>query len=252
MRWRRHQREALDAIADSADTRHWVVLPPGAGKTLAGVGAAASWGRPVVAFAPNVAIVSQWRAAWTAMTGEPATSDRDLPTGFTALTYQSLAVFDGEADGDSQKARLHPNGLALVERLHDAGPLTLVTSDKHYSGGTHIQRGLLVTPRMPDAGMIRIDTNATLKLTTASEDALGGLSGGGSLDLGTVAVTCAEGLRPGDERRAAEVETHLGEGRVAGLGQDREEGPAAGPATEVRQVLGRLGEIERTQHRIAR
>ena len=87
MRWRRHQREALDAIADSADTRHWVVLPPGAGKTLAGVGAAASWGRPVVAFAPNVAIVSQWRAAWTAMTGLVV-----LLTVFFILVYESISI----------------------------------------------------------------------------------------------------------------------------------------------------------------
>ena len=132
MRWRRHQSEALDAIAGSTDDRHWVVLPPGAGKTLAGVGAAAAWERPVVAFAPNIAIAAQWRDAWESFTGEPATSDRTLPTGFTALTYQSLAVFDSESDGATQKARLHPNGLALVEKLHERGPLTLVLDECHH------------------------------------------------------------------------------------------------------------------------
>lgn len=132
MRWRRHQQAALAAIEATPDGRHWVVLPPGAGKTMTGIGAAAAWGRPVVAFSPNIAIAAQWRAAWESFTGEKATSDRDLPTRFTALTYQSLAVFDGEADGGSQKARLHPNGLALVERLHAQGPITLVLDECHH------------------------------------------------------------------------------------------------------------------------
>lgn len=132
MELRRHQREALEAIAGSQDQRHWVVLPPGAGKTLVGVEAAAGWERPVVAFGPNHAIVTQWRTAWESHTGTAASSDRDLPTGFTALTYQSLAVFDSDSDEPSPKARLHPNGQALVRRLHDLGPLTLILDECHH------------------------------------------------------------------------------------------------------------------------
>ena len=48
------------------------------------------------------------------LTGEPASSDRSLGARFTALTYQSLAVFDGEADGGPPRSRLHPNGEALM------------------------------------------------------------------------------------------------------------------------------------------
>ena len=196
MRWRRHQREALDAIADSADTRHWVVLPPGAGKTLAGVGAAASWGRPVVAFAPNVAIVSQWRAAWTAMTGEPATSDRDLPTGFTALTYQSLAVFDGEADGDSQKARLHPNGLALVERLHDAGPLTLVLDECHHL--LEVWGDLLdeIIAGLPDAIVVALTATPPEMLTATQAARVERLFGDITYQAGIPALVAEGDLAP--------------------------------------------------------
>lgn len=131
-RWRRHQREALDAIAAQGGDRSWVVLPPGAGKTLVGVGAAAAWGDRVVAFGPNVAIVSQWRDTWTQFTGDKATSDRSLPTRFTALTYQSLAVFDADSDQESPLTRLHPNGQALIKRLRDEGPITLILDECHH------------------------------------------------------------------------------------------------------------------------
>ena len=144
MRLRRHQREALDAIAASEDQRHWVVLPPGAGKTLVGVSAALRWGRPVVVFGPNLAIVEQWRQAWEDVAGGPTSSDRTLPTRFTALTYQSLAVFDAESDAVQGTARLHPNGIALVERLHEAGPITLILDDTEVTlraGDIVVQRG---------------------------------------------------------------------------------------------------------------
>jgi superfamily II DNA or RNA helicase len=105
IRWRRHQREALDAIAAHDGDRHWVVLPPGGGKTLLGVATAERWGRPVVAFGPNAAIAMQWGREWERLTGEPASSDRSLGARFTALTYQSLAVFDRPALGCTPTAR---------------------------------------------------------------------------------------------------------------------------------------------------
>jgi superfamily II DNA or RNA helicase len=132
IRWRRHQREALDAIAAHDGDRHWVVLPPGGGKTLLGVATAERWGRPVVAFGPNAAIAMQWGREWERLTGEPASSDRSLGARFTALTYQSLAVFDGEADGGPPRSRLHPNGEALIHRLHDAGPITVILDECHH------------------------------------------------------------------------------------------------------------------------
>lgn len=133
VKWRKHQAEALDAIASADGPHYWVVLPPGAGKTMLGAGAARRFGRRTVAFAPNVAITRQWVSVWEELTGEPAGHDRTLPTGFTALTYQSLAVFDAEADDeDSHISRLHPNGRALIEQLRAAGPLTIILDECHH------------------------------------------------------------------------------------------------------------------------
>lgn len=129
--WRRHQREALAAIARDDGSNHWIVLPPGAGKTLVGVETAARLGRPCVAFGPNRAIVAQWRDTWERHTGLPATSERSLPTQFTALTYQALATFS-DSEEPTPGARLHPNGRALIERMHDAGPLTIILDECHH------------------------------------------------------------------------------------------------------------------------
>ncbi len=133
MEWRRHQAEALEAIAAADGPHYWVVLPPGAGKTLLGAEAARKFGRRTVAFGPNIAITRQWRAAWQELSGEAATDDRSLPTDFTALTYQSLAVFDAESDHeDSHIDRLHPNGQALIDQLRGAGPLTIILDECHH------------------------------------------------------------------------------------------------------------------------
>lgn len=147
------------------------MLPPGAGKTLVGVAAAAGLGRPVVAFSPNVAIVAQWRAAWASFTGEVATSERSLPTRFTALTYQSLAVFDGESDGGSAQARLHPNGRTLVEHLHGAGPITLILDECHHL--LEVWGDLLdeIIADLPDARVIAL-TATPPELLTPSQAGL--------------------------------------------------------------------------------
>ncbi|HEY1174616.1 MAG TPA: DEAD/DEAH box helicase family protein, partial [Phytomonospora sp.] len=100
-----HQTSALDGLAANlADgaRRAWVVLPPGAGKTLVGVEAARRLGRPVVAFGPNTAIQGQWLAEWNLLgpVPPPSSTDRDLRAVFTALTYQALATFDPDAEVD--------------------------------------------------------------------------------------------------------------------------------------------------------
>jgi superfamily II DNA or RNA helicase len=64
---RRHQREALDALAAATSAgrrRSWVVLPPGAGKTLVGLEYARRLGDPAVVFGPNTAIQMQWQRQW--------------------------------------------------------------------------------------------------------------------------------------------------------------------------------------------
>lgn len=196
MQLRRHQREALDAIAASPENRHWVVLPPGAGKTLVGVGAAATWERPVVAFGPNLAIVAQWRSAWESLTGEPATSERSLPTRFTALTYQSLAVFDSESDGETAKARLHQNGQALVDRLHSAGPLTVILDECHHL--LEVWGDLLdqVIAELPDAKVIALTATPPELLTPAQAERVDRLFGTVTYEAGIPALVAEGDLAP--------------------------------------------------------
>jgi len=142
---RRHQSEALAALDEAwanGTTRAWVTLAPGAGKTLVGLRTATSMladGRVsrVVAFGPNTAIQGQWAAQGSALGLEVGT-DRVLDEPVSALTYQSLAVFDADAEVDddgleeSLLARLHPGGRALVEQLSTCGPVLLVLDECHH------------------------------------------------------------------------------------------------------------------------
>ncbi|NED96543.1 DEAD/DEAH box helicase family protein [Phytoactinopolyspora alkaliphila] len=151
--FRTHQQHALDAIkaAQAAGSRRvWVVLPPGTGKTLVGLEAARRLGQPIVVFGPNTAIQGQWLSEWKTFT--PATiragTTRDLSALVTALTYQSLATFDPDAEVDEEGHkhqarlgrprrgslldRLHENGRALVTALENAGPITLVLDECHH------------------------------------------------------------------------------------------------------------------------
>lgn len=152
-RLRRQQAEALDALAGTwhdGGRRAWLALPPGAGKTLVGLEAARRLGRRTVIFGPNTAIQVQWISEWAAFTPAqvPISGDRSLRTPLTALTYQSLAVFDPDAEvdedghetiaaagplrGSGLLARLHANGRSLVDALHYAGPITLVLDEAHH------------------------------------------------------------------------------------------------------------------------
>lgn len=138
-----HQREALEALGeawrDADHPRAWVVLPPGAGKTRVGIEAVAADLREhpdtrAVVLAPNTAIQSQWIAEARAA-GLDASDDKELGSSLTCLTYQSLAVFDSEAaDDDSTDVvdRLHPNGVALFERIRSQPRLVLVLDECHH------------------------------------------------------------------------------------------------------------------------
>jgi superfamily II DNA or RNA helicase len=118
------------------------VLPPGAGKTRVGLETAlartgAGEVSRVVVLGPNTAIQAQWLAqARTA--GLEAGTDRALGHPVTVLTYQSLAVFDPDAEVDddgaeeSLLARLHDNGRALVEAMQREGHLLLVLDECHH------------------------------------------------------------------------------------------------------------------------
>ncbi len=153
---RTHQAEALerlDAAWSEGRRRAWVVLPPGAGKTRVGLETVARLlgegaGRAVV-LSPNTAIQSQWVAA-ARDHGLVAGLDRDLTFPVTCLTYQSVAVFDADAEVDDDPGatpepdgtlgtglgvlldRLHANGRELVGRLAEVEGLVLVLDECHH------------------------------------------------------------------------------------------------------------------------
>lgn len=148
---RRFQAEALAAVETAAAAgrrRFWVSLPPGAGKTVLGTelvaATSAADGRRAVVFAPNTAIQAQWIATWDRYGRGPASADRALGSELTVLTYQSLASFSSDEDGDDAEdgddgeesdglvGRLHENGRALVAALRAAGPLTVVLDECHH------------------------------------------------------------------------------------------------------------------------
>lgn len=132
---RTHQRQALEALEAAwagGRTRAWTVLPPGAGKTRVGLETAerllaADQVERAVVLGPNTAIVGQWEV-----------QAAELGVDVTAWTYQSVAVFDPDAEVDeegderSPVARLHENGRARVEELRAAGPLLLVLDECHH------------------------------------------------------------------------------------------------------------------------
>ena len=143
---RRHQRlalEALDRAWAEGRRRAWVELPPGAGKTRIGIETAQrllAAGEVVraVPLGPTPAIVGQW-AAQARGAGLETGEDRLLTQAFTALTYQSVAVFDDQDEEDepptsseSLTDRLHENGRELLARLKSAGRVLLVLDESHH------------------------------------------------------------------------------------------------------------------------
>src|SRR5258708_30214709 len=129
--------EALDTGWAAGQHRAGVVLPPGSGKTLVGLEAARRLSRKTVVFVPNTAIQSQWAAHWKGYGGEAGIT-RDLGNDVNVLTYQSLAVFDADAETDEEGRErslirlLHDNGRELIGALRAAGPLTLVLDECHH------------------------------------------------------------------------------------------------------------------------
>ncbi|MFB4315462.1 DEAD/DEAH box helicase family protein [Actinomadura sp. 21ATH] len=164
----------LDRVWAEGHGRAWVVLPPGAGKTLVGLEAARRLGRRTVVLVPNTAIQNQWVAHWARCGGEAGT-DRGLSGPVTVLTYQSLAVFDPDAETDEegrQKRRrgglvrlLHDNGRALVEALHEAGPLTLVLDECHHLLDVWGRLLAEILDGLPDARVVGLTATPPESLT---------------------------------------------------------------------------------------
>ncbi|RKS06758.1 type III restriction/modification enzyme restriction subunit [Nocardiopsis sp. Huas11] len=172
--FRPYQDDALSEVASrwaDGHRRTWVVLPPGAGKTLVGLEAARRLGRRTVVFAPNIAIQGQWITHWEAYDrpdGGTAGTGRALEDDLNVLTYQSLAVFDPEAETDgsgSVRDRLHPNGQALVRALHDAGPLTVVLDECHHLLQVWGRLLAEILDELPDAHVIGLTGTPAASLT---------------------------------------------------------------------------------------
>ena len=113
--FRRYQALALAAFEQQRSAggkRAYLVLPPGAGKTVLGLEAARRLGHRALCLCPNTAVQSQWVAQWTAF--QPPlvaiATDTTLTAPFTALTYQSLCSLD------SEQSEVHEHALDLWRR----------------------------------------------------------------------------------------------------------------------------------------
>jgi superfamily II DNA or RNA helicase len=187
---RPYQSSALDAVARrwaDGHRRTWIVLPPGSGKTLVGLEAARRLGRRTVVLAPNTAIQTQWIDHWTAFDrprGGTAGHGRDLGHDVNVLTYQSLAVFDPDAETDEEGRsatpvldRLHANGRALVDALHGAGPLTVLLDECHHLLQVWGRLLAEVLDRLPDAHVVGLTGTPAASLTATEKDLVDRLFG---------------------------------------------------------------------------
>ncbi|MFI6480309.1 DEAD/DEAH box helicase family protein [Nonomuraea sp. NPDC050663] len=181
----KHQIRALSSIESAfADGRRraWVVLPPGAGKTLTGLEAARRLGEPAVAFGPNTAIQGQWMREWNRF-GGTAGSDVALSAPLTVLTYQALASFDPEAEvaeegGErSHLVRLRPRGRELVAALQAAGDLTLLLDECHHLLDTWGELLAEVLELLPRARVIGLTATPPDRLTAVQAELVGRLFG---------------------------------------------------------------------------
>ena len=195
---RRHQQLALDALLRAWEVGHrrtWVVLPPGAGKTRLGLEAVrhAPGVTCAVVFGPNTAIQSQWERQARSL-GIEAGTDRELTQRCTALTYQSLAVFDTDRDIErdpdqdtedepsdaapvSLLAQLHDNGRELVARLREAGPILLILDECHHL--LEVWGRLLeeLLAELPQASVLGLTATPPEALTADQRDLVDGLFG---------------------------------------------------------------------------
>jgi len=208
---RTHQRQALDAVeeAEAAGARRsWVVLPPGAGKTLVGLDTARRRARTTVVLGPNTAIQSQWLRGWEELTNEPGSATRSLDQRFTALTYQALATFDPDDEVDEEGEekpgetagslldRLHPNGLALVERLKEVGDLTLVLDECHHLLEVWGQLLRDVLAELPDAFVLGLTATPPDTLTEDQKELVDELFGDSVFTVSIPAVVREGDLAP--------------------------------------------------------
>jgi superfamily II DNA or RNA helicase len=207
---RRHQRLALEALGhawDEGRDRAWVVLPPGAGKTLVGLESirrlvvSGAVGRAVV-LGPNTAIQAQWLAQ-AATLGLDAGDDRDLGTTLTALTYQAVAVFDADAEvddagteGQELLSRLHDNGRALLATMRAAGPLLLVLDECHHLLEVWGRLLAELLEQLPQARVLGLTATPPAALTVDQASLVEELFGGVAFEASIPAVVREGDLAP--------------------------------------------------------
>ena len=102
--------------------------------------------------------------------------DRKLTTQFTALTYQSLAVFeDDRKSTQSLLDELAPGGRELVDRLGEAGPLLLIFDECHHLLDVW---GSLLTELLdllPEVWVLGLTATPPGTMTTAQSELVTGL-----------------------------------------------------------------------------
>lgn len=181
---RDHQRDVLEELDEQLANGHknakehpraWVVLPPGAGKTIVGLDVARRLQQPTVIFSPNTAIQMQWVAEWSARFTGTATAGttRDLRHPVTSLTYQSLATFDPDAEvseegtGTTHIARLRENGRELVAAIQELPHVTLILDECHHLLDTWGELVAEVLRELENATVIGLTATPPSQLTKA-------------------------------------------------------------------------------------
>lgn len=206
---RRHQGEALTALHEAwaaGRDRAWVVLPPGAGKTLVGLESvrrmlAAGTITGAVVLGPNTAIQGQWLTQ-SAGLGLDTATDRGLASTVTVLTYQSLAIFDADEevtdDGveDTLLSRLHENGRDLVGALREAGPILLVLDECHHLLEVWGRLLAEVLVELPQAHVLGLTATPPAALTPPQAALVDSLFGGTVYEASIPAVVREGDLAP--------------------------------------------------------
>lgn len=209
LRLRTHQQRALaglDAAWAAGRQRCWVVLPPGAGKTLVGLETAQrllgdGTAQRVAVLSPNTAIQGQWVRQADAI-GLDASDDRTLATALTSLTYQSLAVFDADAEVSDEGtdapliSRLHENGRLLIKQLQEAGPLLLILDECHHLLEVWGRLLAELLDLLPQARVLGLTATPPAALTRSEADLVAELFGPIAFETSIPAVVREGDLAP--------------------------------------------------------
>lgn len=219
----RHQRRALDAFEQDrarGDRSTYLVLPPGAGKTLVGLEIVRRLGRRTLVLGPNTAIQAQWISQWSEFFAPAVVTPgnrRTLGSPLTVLTYQALCTIDPESTESEPEARshsrraardgdpeallslLHRNGRKLIERMHDSGPWTLVLDECHHllELWGHLLRS--VVDQLDDPFVIGLTATPPRAMTAEQADVHRTLFGRVDLEVSAPAVVRDGRLAPYQE-----------------------------------------------------